>query len=496
MSDSPFVGGTRVEVGGVSVGTDHYIGGERVSSPFTFEDRSPLDWSVKLADVSRGDDAIAHLAITAAAGAFPAWAELGAAGRAEIMHRLADLIDANIPSLAAVECLDMAMLEESLRLRVLARGARNFRAYADLARDHEERVWSSNGTANRVIRMPAGPTVVITPWNAPFMLSTWKCAPALAAGNTVVLKPAEWSPLSCSLLADLAHEAGMPPGVFNVVQGIGEEVGAALVRDPRLKRISFTGSPETARHIGVAAAKNIVPFTAELGGKGPFVVFADADLEAAAKKAAGQFDDSGQVCLAGTRLLVEETARDEFLTLFHKYADQHVLGDSHDPATTISPMIHPEHFARVAGFVDRARDHGDTILRGGQPSELGGTDGLWYEPTLIEPTSNDSEVVQREIFGPVLTFQTFADEADAVRLANSTMYGLSAIVYTSSQERAERMGRAIRAGTIWTNCFLVRDLTAPFGGCGVSGIGREGGDYALDFYSDLKMFQVLEGTTG
>ena len=492
---SPFIGGTRVDVGGISVGTDHYIGGERISSPFTFEDRSPLDWSVKLADVSRGDDAIAQLAITVAVDAFPAWAALGASGRAEIMHRLADLIDANIPSLAAVECLDMAMLEESLRLRVLARGARNFRAYADLARDHEERVWSANGTVNRVIRMPAGPTVVITPWNAPFMLSTWKCAPALAAGNTVVLKPAEWSPLSCSLLADLAHEAGMPPGVFNVVQGIGEEVGAALVRDPRLKRISFTGSPETARHIGVAAAKNIVPFTAELGGKGPFVVFADADLEAAAKKAAGQFDDSGQVCLAGTRLIVEEAVREEFLALFHRFADEHVLGDSHDPATTISPMIHPEHFARVAGFVERARAHGDTILRGGEANDLGGPDGLWYEPTLVEPKSNDSEVVQREIFGPVLTFQTFTDEADAVRLANSTMYGLSAIVYTSSQERAERMGRAVRAGTIWTNCFLVRDLTAPFGGCGVSGIGREGGDYALDFYSDLKMFQVLEGTT-
>ena len=343
--------------------------------------------------------------------------------------------------------------------------------------------------------MPAGPTAVITPWNAPFMLSTWKCAPALAAGNTVVLKPAEWSPLSCSLLADLAHAAGVPAGVFNVVQGIGEEVGAALVHDPRLTRISFTGSPETARHIGVAAAKNIVPFTAELGGKGPFVVFADCNLEAAARKAAGQFDDSGQVCLAGTRLLVEARVRDEFLRMFHSFADQHVLGDSREAATTISPMIHPDHVASVAGFVDRARAHGDTILRGGTRSPLGGADGLWYEPTLIEPASNDSEVVQSEIFGPVLTFQTFTDEADAIRLANSTAYGLSAIVYTGSQARAERMGRAVRAGTVWTNCFLVRDLTAPFGGCGISGIGREGGDYALDFYSDLKMFQVLEGTT-
>ena len=197
----------------------------------------------------------------------------------------------------------------------------------------------------------------------------------------------------------------------------------------------------------------------------------------------------------GTRLLVEASVRDEFLALFHRFTDSHVLGDSRDTATTISPMIHPDHLNRVAGFVDRARAAGDTIVRGGQRSDLGGDDGLWYEPTLIEPRSNDSEVVQHEIFGPVLTFQTFADEAEAVALANSTPYGLSAIVYTGSQERAERMGRAVRAGTIWTNCFLVRDLTAPFGGCGISGIGREGGDYALDFYSDLKMFQVLDGTT-
>lgn len=481
----------RVDVGGTSVSVDHYIGGRRVASAETFEDRTPLDWQVVLAEVSRGDAEIAGLAVDAAVDAFPAWSAMGVHGRGELLRRLADLIDENVAGIAPVESLDMAMLEESLRLRVLSRGARNFRAYADLAEQYEERVWSSFGTANRVVRMPAGPTVVITPWNAPFMLSTWKCAPALAAGNTVVLKPAEWSPLSCSLLADLADEAGLPPGVFNVVQGIGEEVGAALVGDTRVRRISFTGSPETARHIGVAAARNIVPFTAELGGKGPFVVFADADIDAAARKAAAMYDDSGQVCLAGTRLLVQETARDEFLDRFHVHTDAHVLGDSRDSATTISPLIHPDHLARVAGFVDRARANGDRIVRGGRLWREG---GLWYEPTLIEPVGNDSEVVQREIFGPVLTFQTFSTEAEAITLANSTPYGLSAIVYTSSAARAERMGEAIRAGTIWTNCFLVRDLTAPFGGCGISGLGREGGDYALDFSSDLKTLQVFDGT--
>jgi betaine-aldehyde dehydrogenase/5-carboxymethyl-2-hydroxymuconic-semialdehyde dehydrogenase len=333
---------------------------------------------------------------------------------------------------------------------------------------------------------------VITPWNAPFMLSTWKCAPALAAGNTVILKPAEWSPLSCSMLMDLVEEAGFPPGVFNMVQGFGGEVGAALVGDPRIRRISFTGSPETGRSIGEAAAKNLVPFTAELGGKGPFIVFADADLDAAAEKAAVMYDDGGQVCLAGTRLLVESSVRDAFVERFDVATKRHVLGDSRESATTVSPLIHPDHLARVDGFVKRARSNGDTVVFGGEKLTK---DGLWYEPTLIEPASNDSEIVQREVFGPVLTIQSFADEAEAARLANSTAYGLSAIIYTSSDQRAERLGAALRAGTIWVNCFLVRDLTAPFGGTGVSGIGREGGDYALDFYSDLKTLQIKEGTT-
>ncbi|MGI9029343.1 MAG: aldehyde dehydrogenase family protein [Ilumatobacteraceae bacterium] len=473
------------------VSPDHLIGGARVSSPRTFEDRSPLDWSWKLADVARGDASTAAAAVSAAVDAFPAWAALGPLRRGELLHRLADLIDARTEDIAIVETVDMAMLHESMRLRLVARGAVNFRTYADLAASYEERHWSSKGTANTVVRMPAGPAVIITPWNAPFMLSTWKVAPALAAGNTVILKPAEWSPLSCSLLADLTVEAGFPPGVFNLVQGIGEEVGPPLVSDPRIRRISFTGSPETARHIGKAAAENIVPFTAELGGKGPLIVFADADLDAAARKAAGQYDDSGQVCLAGTRLLVEASARDDFVGRFERFVDEHVLGDSRDPTTTIAPMIHPDHVTRVLGFVERAHDAGDAIVRGGH--RVGDT--LHVEPTLIEPQSNDSEVVQQEVFGPVLTLQTFETEDEAVELANSTVYGLSAIVYTSSQERAERVGRAVRAGIVWVNTFLVRDLTAPFGGIGISGIGREGGDYALDFHSDLKTLQILEHTT-
>jgi betaine-aldehyde dehydrogenase/5-carboxymethyl-2-hydroxymuconic-semialdehyde dehydrogenase len=242
--------------------------------------------------------------------------------------------------------------------------------------------------------------------------------------------------------------------------------------------------------VNIAAAEHFKTVSLELGGKNPLIVFADADLDAAARKAAGQYDDSGQVCLAGTRILVEESARDEFLTRFHAAVDTHVLGDPRDDATTMSPLIHPDHLHRVAGFVDRARAAGDRIVRGGHPAA-----GLFYEPTLIEPASNDAEIVQREVFGPVLTFQTFTGEDEAVALANSTDYGLSAIVYTTSAGRAERIGRAVRSGVVWVNTFLVRDLTAPFGGIGISGIGREGGDSALDFYSDLKTLQILDGST-
>ena len=482
----------RIDVEGVSVSTEHFIGGERVSSAERFEDISPIDEAV-IGEIARGGDEEADRAVQAAHAAFGGWAALGAAGRAPYLHRLADLIDERFEELATVECRDMAMLIRSLRARVIKRGARNYRAYADLSTAYEERDWRSNTTWNRVQRMPAGPAVIITPWNAPFMLSTWKTAPALAAGCTVVLKPAEWSPLSCSLLADLAQEAGFPPGVFNVVQGIGEEVGAALVRHPLVRRVALTGSVGAAREIGQQTARNVVPFTGELGGKNPFIVFADSDLDAAAKKAAGQYDDAGQVCLSGTRILVEDPVADEFLELFNRFADEHVLGDPRDDATTVTPLIHPVHRDRVEGFVERAREHGDEILRGGHRAEIG---GLFYEPTLIRPKSNDSEIVQNEVFGPVLCVQTFSGEAEAIELANSTQYGLSGIVYTGSMGRADRVGRALEAGTVWVNTFLVRDLTAPFGGVKLSGVGREGGDYALDFYSDLKTLQILEGSVG
>jgi betaine-aldehyde dehydrogenase/5-carboxymethyl-2-hydroxymuconic-semialdehyde dehydrogenase len=470
-------------IAGVEVSPDHYIGGERLASAATFEDLSPIDES-RLADVARGGDEEVDAAVGAAQRAFPDWAALGPQGRGDYLFRLADLIEDRVDELAQIETLDNGSLLEASRLRVMKRGALNVRYFAELAIERQERVWESNGSINRVRHDPSGVAALITPWNAPLMLSTWKVGPALAAGCTAVLKPPEWAPLTCSLLADMAEEAGLPAGALNVVQGIGEEAGAALVAHPGIARISFTGSVETARAIGRAAAANITPVSFELGGKSPFLVFADADLDAAVEKATYQYDHAGQICLAGTRLLVEAGIADEFLERFLAGVSERKLGDPRDPDTDIGPLITREHLARVHGFVQGALDDGASLVIGGRVSpELG---GLYYEPTLLTDVGQDMEVVQKEVFGPVLTLQTFRDEGEAVRLANDTEYGLAATVFTEDVDRAERLGERLVAGTTWVNCFYVRDLSAPFGGARNSGIGREGGEHSFDFYADVK----------
>ncbi|GAB3874225.1 hypothetical protein GCM10029964_015840 [Kibdelosporangium lantanae] len=312
------------------------------------------------------------------------------------------------------------------------------------------------------------------------MLATWKIAPALAAGNTVVLKPAEWTPTTASVLADLALEAGLPPGVLNVVHGYGPEVGAPLVAHPDVRRISFTGSVPTARRIAAAAAPNLTPLSLELGGKSALLVFADADLDLAVDLAVEQYDNAGQVCLAATRLLVHRSVADEFTAALVDRIGRLVQGDPRDPATDIGPQIHPVHRARIDGFVRRARAAGARVLAGGEPSG-----GLYFQPTLLSDVDG-SEIVAEEVFGPVLTLQTFGTEHEAVAMANNTRYGLAAVVVTGSEERAERVSGQLVAGTVWVNCFFVRDLRAPFGGSRDSGIGREGGNWSFDFYCDVK----------
>jgi aminomuconate-semialdehyde/2-hydroxymuconate-6-semialdehyde dehydrogenase len=479
------------EVEGVAVPTGHYIDGQRVESAETFEVRSPIDWDGwKLADVARGGAAEVDEAVGAARRAFPAWAALGPEGRHAALTRLADAIDAAVPRLADVETVDNGSLHEAMSQRVLPRAANNIRFFADYAveRLSEPDRTLPGGERNRVRHDPAGVVAVSTPWNAPFMLATWRVGPALAAGDTVVLKPPEWAPLTCSMLGELADEAGLPPGVLNVVHGTGAEAGAPLTGHPDVDRVAFTGSPGTARTVYGDAAAHLTPVSFELGGKSPFVVFEDADLDAAAATAAYQYDNSGQVCLAGTRLLVQSSVLEPFLERFMARVDEIVVGDPRRPETTYGPLIHPVALERVTGHVQRACDAGARLVFGGEP--LG---GLYSPPTLFSDVPADAEILQREVFGPVLTLQEFADEDEAVRLANATDYGLAATIYTTSEERAERVSAAVVAGTVWVNCFYVRDLETPFGGARDSGIGREGGRHSFDFYCDVKT--VCERTT-
>jgi len=473
-----------ISVANVEVSADHWIGGERVSSSATFDDVSPIDERL-IGQVARGGPAEASAAIGAATDAFPAWAATPPAERARLMHRVADLVEERVEQLAIVETTDNGALLRSHLRGVMPRVAHNFRFFADyLVNDLHHPDFDTRGHTNHVSWDPSGPAVLITPWNAPLMLASWKVAPALAAGCTVVLKPAEWSPLTASLLADITAEAGVPAGVFNVVQGLGEEVGDALTGDPRVSRISFTGSVPTARLIARSAAANLTPCSFELGGKSPLVVFADSDMEAAVAHAVEQYDNAGQVCLAGARILVEESARDEFVERFVARAAGLRQGDPRDLATDIGPQISREHFERIDGFVRRAiADGAEPVIGGGPNTEL---DGLYYRPTLFTGARAGSEILTQEVFGPVLTLQTFADEEEAIAMANGTEFGLAGVLFTGDPARAERVSARLVAGTLWVNCFFVRDLRAPFGGSRHSGVGREGGTWSFDFYCDVK----------
>ncbi|MBV8218873.1 MAG: aldehyde dehydrogenase family protein, partial [Solirubrobacterales bacterium] len=292
---------------------------------------------------------------------------------------------------------------------------------------------------------------------------------------------------TCSLLGDLAGQAGLPPGVLNVVHGTGAGAGAPLTGHKDVDRVAFTGSPATAHTVYRDAAANLTPVSFELGGKSPFIVFEDADLDAAAATAAYQYDNSGQVCLAGTRLLVQRSIEDDFLERFEARVAEIKVGDPRDPDTTYGPLIHPVALERVTGYVERAFEAGANLVFGGRPIK-----GLYYPPTLFTDVAPHAEILHREVFGPVLTLQTFEDEADATALANDSDYGLAATIYTGSEERADRVSAAVIAGTVWVNCFYVRDLETPFGGARDSGIGREGGHHSFDFYADVKT--VVERT--
>jgi aminomuconate-semialdehyde/2-hydroxymuconate-6-semialdehyde dehydrogenase len=475
---------TRISVAGVEVDTRHWIGGQRLASESTFDTVSPIDGRV-IGQVSRGGRAEADAAVAAAQVAFPVWSRMSPEERGEILFRLADSIEAHVEELAQIETLDNGSLLRSHRRGVMPRVAMNIRFFADYAINrltHPE--FETRGHTNHVSWDPSGVTVIITPWNAPLMLATWRIGPALAAGDTVVLKPPEWAPLTASYFADLAHEAGLPAGVFNVVQGLGPEAGAPLTENPDVSRICFTGSVPTAKIIARAAAENLIPCSFELGGKSPTVILDDADLDLAVDLAIEQYDNAGQVCLAGTRLLVQEGIADAFTERFVERAAQIRQGDPRDEDTQIGPNIHLKHVERVQGFVERAKADGATVAYGGEVNTALGTH--YFTPTLIRDAASGSEILTQEVFGPVLTMQTFGTDEEGLELANGTEFGLAACVVSGSRERAEAFCKHLVAGTIWVNCFFVRDLSAPFGGSKKSGIGREGGVWSFDFYADVK----------
>ena len=472
---------TLLDIAGIAVSPDHYIGGQRVASDQTFELFSPIDQR-PLGRISEGTAEHVDAAIRAAQQAFPAWSALTAAERKPYLDRFAEEIGKRADDFCRLESNDAGVLLSRMRHGVVPRAMLNITWFAQHALELQERPIDTEQAHHIVRHDPAGVVAIITPWNAPLMLSTWKLGPALAAGNTCVLKPPEWAPLTCSLLADAAHAAGLPPGVFNVVQGTGAHTGAKLVSDARIARVSFTGSVPTAKWIAQAAGANLVPCSLELGGKSPFIVLEDADIDNAAATGALMYRNAGQVCLAGTRFLVHEKVADQFIAAMRGYVARLTIGDPREEATEVGPIIHPRQVERVIGFIERAVAGGAEVLWGGARHPFG---AQYVQPTMVTKLRQDDEIVQNEVFCPVLTLQTFGSDDEAIELANGTDYGLGGVCYGETGHATE-VAQRVRTGFIWVNSFGIRDLAAPFGGIKRSGVGREGGDWSFEFFCDIK----------
>lgn len=463
------------------------IGGKVVpaSGGATFETISPVDLQ-PLAQVARGGAADIDAAAKAAKAAFRDWAALDGEKRRDILMAIADRIEKRAEEIAFVECMDTG---QSLKFMAKAalRGAENFRFFAARAPEARDgRSLHAPGQVNMTTRAPIGPVGVITPWNTPFMLSTWKIAPALAAGCTIIHKPAEFSPLTASLLAEIAEEAGLPPGVWNLVNGLGEEAGKALTEHPDIKAIGFVGESRTGSLIMKQGADTLKRVHFELGGKNPVIVFADADLERAADAAAFMiYSLNGERCTSSSRLLVEDKIHDRFVEMVADRARRIPVGHPLDPNTVIGPLIHPVHEKKVLSYFEIGKNEGATVLAGGAKAE-GPGGGCYVQPTLFVNATNRMRIAQEEIFGPVLTAIRFSSEEEALAIANDVPYGLTGYLWTSDVTRAFRFTEALEAGMIWVNSENVRHLPTPFGGVKHSGIGRDGGDWSFDFYMETK----------
>ncbi|HET7578357.1 MAG TPA: 5-carboxymethyl-2-hydroxymuconate semialdehyde dehydrogenase [Bacillales bacterium] len=473
-----------------------YINGEFTDavSGKTFENINPFS-NEKINDIAEGDKADIDKAVKAADEAFRKgpWGKMKIDERLKLIYKLADLIDENVDEIAHLEAIDTG-LPISQTIKQASRASKNFRFYAEMVSSRlvGEAYQVDDEFINYSIHKPIGIAGLITPWNAPFMLSTWRIAPALATGNTVVLKPAEWSPLTANRFAEIVSEAGLPEGVFNIVHGYGETAGASLVAHPDVKLISFTGETTTGSEIMKNGADTLKRFSMELGGKSPIIVFEDADFDRALDAAVwGIFSFNGERCTANSRLFVHESIADRFTDALKDRIHNISIGDPLDENTELGPLVSREHYDRVRSYLKIAEEEGATVISAEVPEAF--HKGNYVPPTLLLNVTNDMRVAQEEVFGPVLDVMTFRDEDEVIELANDVKYGLAGYVWTKDIQRGHRVAQAVDSGMLWINSQNVRDLRIPFGGSKYSGIGREGGHYAFEFYTETQVIHVALG---
>jgi len=473
----------------------HYIDGKFVDSLSgkTFDVLDPVT-NDTYAQAAAGQPEDIAAAVAAAKRAFDEgpWPRMVARARARVLNRIADRVEAEDKRLAELETFDTG-LPIKQALGQAQRAAENFRFFADLIVAQADDAYKVPGQQiNYVNRKPVGVAGLITPWNTPFMLESWKLAPALASGCTVVLKPAEFTPLSASLWAGIFQEAGLPVGVFNLVNGLGEEVGDALVKHPDVRLISFTGETTTGQIIYRNAAAHLKGLSMELGGKSPAIVFADADLEKAIDSTLfGVFSLNGERCTAGSRILVERAIYNDFVERYAARAKKIIVGDPHDPKTEVGALVHPEHYAKVMSYIEIGKKEARLVAGGGRPPGL--DTGNYVAPTVFVDVKSSARIFQEEIFGPVVAITPFDTEVEALALANGVKYGLAAYLWTSDLRRAHTFAQSIESGMVWVNSHNVRDLRTPFGGVKASGLGHEGGYRSIGFYTEQQAVHITLG---